>query len=157
MKKYFTVCVVMVCLVTSSLSTPVYAAGSNNDAKAMLIQQLTLKLNELIKELTIILVKQDNVIKGEVSMSRVNADLYFDLYQKNSYMGACVDMIDRIKNSIAVKKVGMTIKDSNIACFASSNNYALSIKTSKGYSCADSTGIMRDTTGPTIKTACPVK
>lgn len=147
----------MVLLVVTT--TPAQAAQPvqiNAEAKAALIKELTLKLNELVKELNILIEKQDSVIRSEASTSMVSAEIFYTSNMSAGYVGACKDAIARITNSTAVKNAGITFKPNQIQCFDSKIGYALSIKNSKGYSCADSTGTMKSTLSPAVGVTCPV-
>lgn len=157
MKKYILFGLVTVVLFAT---TPVIAAQPvqlTAEAKAALIKELTLKLNELIISLNALLAGQDMRIKTEVSTSRVNAELYYTLNPQQGYVGACTDIKKRIYDSLTATKASEILKKLDISCFDNKNSYALSIKNSKGYSCADSTGVMKETAGPTVGVACPVK
>lgn len=157
MKKYILLGLMAIMVTTT---TPVVAAQPvqmNAEAKAALIKELTLKLNELIIELNALVAGQDARIKSEVSNSRVSAEIYYTIDSQRGYAGACKDVTKRIYDSLALTKSNLIPKSTNVSCFDSKENYALSIKTSKGYSCADSTGVIRETAGPTVGVACPVK
>ena len=157
MKKYFIFSLLIILIGSTNHVVANQTPPLNAEAKATLIKELTIKLHALIKELNVILDKQDSVIRSEASNSLVSAELLYTTHMKTGYVGACKDALARIVNSSAVKKAGMTITGSRIACFDSKNSFALTIKNSKGYSCADSTGVMKTTMTPVVTTVCPVQ
>ena len=143
--------------VAMTVTTPVIAAQPvqlNAEAKAALIKELTLKLNELIITLNALLAGQDMRIKIEVSNSRVNAELYYTINPTQGYKGACVDIKNRINKSLTASNAAGILKSVHMSCFDSKDNYAMSIKTSKEYACADSTGFSGTTTKAVTGTAC---
>jgi hypothetical protein len=156
MKKYITSFLVVLLLIVALPTSAATTTQINAGAKAALIKELTIKLNELIKELNVLIEKQDSVIRTEASTSLVSAEIFYTSNMNTGYVGACKDAIGRIMSSIAVKNAGITFKPNQIQCFDSKNGYALSIKNSKGYSCADSTGTMKSTLSPVVGVTCPV-
>ncbi len=155
MKKYITASLIALLIM---VAVPVNAAPTipmTQEAKATLIKELTVILNGLIKELNTLIEKQDTVIRSEASNSLVSAELFYTLNMNTGYVGACKDAMARITSSTAVKNAGITFKPNQIQCFDSKNGYALSIKNSKGYSCADSTGTMKSTLTPVVGVTCP--
>ena len=155
MKKYITTSLVALLLMTALPAHATQSMSINADAKAALIKELTIKLNELIKELSVLIEAQDKVIRMETSNSLVSAELFYTINMSTGYVGACKDAIARITSSTAVKNAGITFKTNQIQCFDSKNGYALSIKNSKGYSCADSSGTMKSTPSPVTGVVCP--
>ena len=154
MKKYIIFSLMVVML---AATTPVIAAQPvqlNAEAKAALIKELTLKLNKLIISLNALLAGQDMRIKIEVSNSRVNAELYYTSNQSQGYSGACIDIKNRINKSLIASNATGILKSLQMSCFDSKDNYALSIKTSKEYACADSSGFSGTTTKAVTGTAC---
>ena len=154
MKKYIIFGLMVTAMATT---TPVIAAQPvqlNAEAKATLIKELTLKLNELIMALNAILAGQDMRIKIEVSNSQVNAELYYTINPAQGYKGACIDIKNRINKSLIASNATGILKSLQISCFDSKDNYALSIKTSKEYVCADSTGFSGTTINAVTGTAC---
>ena len=145
----------MVVMVTTT--TPVIAAQPvqlNAEARVALIKELTLKLNELIISLNALLAGQDMRIKIEVSNSRVNAELYYTMNPAQGYKGSCIDIKNRINKSLIASNATGILKTLDMSCFDSKGSYALSIKSSKSYSCADSTGFSGTTTKAVTGTAC---
>ncbi len=157
MKKYILLGLMAIMVTTTAPVVAAQPVQLTAEAKAALIKELTLKLNELIISLNALLAGKDMRIKTEVSTSRVNAELYYTLDPRQGYMGACTDIKKRIYDSLTATKASEILKKLDISCFDSKNSYALSIRNSKGYSCADSTGVMKETAGPTVGVACPVK
>ncbi len=155
MKKYITTCLVALLVMTASPASAAQPIQVSAEAKTALIKELTIKLNELIKELNVLIEKQDSVIRTEASTSLVSAEIFYTSNMNTGYVGACKDAIASINSSTAVKNVGITFKPNQIQCFDSKNGYALSIKNSKGYSCADSTGTMKSTLSPVVGVTCP--
>lgn len=125
--------------------------------RKILILQLTLKVQELVKELNVLLERQDTLIQREVSMSRVNAEIYFTMSPEVGFLGVCSDVVNRLTSSTLLKQEKINVSAENITCYDSKEKYVLSVKTSKGYSCADSTGVMKTTSGPAILLGCLVK
>jgi hypothetical protein len=155
MKKYIITSFVALLIMTAFPVSTATATQINAEAKAALIKELTIKLNELVKELNVLIEKQDSVIRTEASTSLVSAEIFYTSNMNTGYVGACKDAIARIMSSTAVKNAGITFKPNQIQCFDSKNGYALSIKNSKGYSCADSTGTMKSTLSPVVGMTCP--
>lgn len=154
MKKYIVFSLMIIMIVTT---TPVMAAEPTQlspEAKAILIKELTLKLNELIISLNALLAGQDARIKAEVSNSRVNAELYYTLNPNRGYTGACTDVQNRVRNSLTKSNASGVLNTLDMRCFDSKVNYALSIKKSTGYACADSTGFSGSTTKAVTTTLC---
>ncbi len=156
MKKFITTSFVALLLIIAVPASATTATQINAEAKAMLIKELTIKLNELIKELNLLIEKQDFVIRSEASNSLVSAEIFYTSHMNTGYVGVCKDAIARITSSAAVKNADITFKSNQIQCFDSKNGYALSIKNSKSYSCADSTGTMKSTLSPVVGVTCPV-
>ena len=154
MKKYILVCLLLVMIANSTPVSAVQPAQLNAEAKAALIKELTLKLNELIISLNALLAGQDMRIKIEVSKSRANAELYYTLNQQRGYLGACTDIMARINSSLLATKSSMNLKSLDASCFDSKTKYALSMKTSKGYVCADSTGFSGEVWRGIVGTSC---
>ena len=93
-------------------------------------------LEKLMKEFTSSLTGSrekgsDASKKSYVHTVRTLAELYYDS-NGNSYLGVCKDSEVRS----ALKSAG------NAACFAKAQEYAVSAKLTKGYYCADSTGLV---------------
>jgi hypothetical protein len=154
MKKYIVVFLMAVMVTTATPAIAVQPVELNAEAKAALIKELTLKLNELIISLNALLAGQDARIKSEVSSSRVNAEIYYTKNPTKGYVGACTDIKNRINESLTSTKATGILKTLDMSCFDTKDNYALSIKTSKEYACADSTGFWGTTTQAVTGTAC---
>lgn len=154
MKKYITSCFVVLLVMTASSVSAAQPTQLSSEAKTALIKELTIKLNELIVSLNALLAGQDARIKSEVSNSRVNAELYYTINQKIGYTGACKDITTRIKESLTRTKSTEILASLTMSCFDSKENYALSIKTSKAYACADSTGFSGTSTKAVTSTVC---
>ena len=129
------------------------AAPASADAKTVLIEKLMVQLQVLIQELNKILQQQDVVVRTEVSRAFVNAELFY-LTNNDSFKGTCNDIVPRIINSSAAKKIGFVIRPATISCYDNASQYALSGKISNGYSCADSTGFVGTTTKALAGTVC---
>ena len=113
MKKYILLGLMAIMVTTT---TPVVAAQPvqmNAEAKAALIKELTLKLNELIIELNALVAGQDARIKSEVSNSRVSAEIYYTIDSQRGYAGACKDVTKRIYDSLALTKSDLIPKSTN--------------------------------------------
>ena len=154
MKKYIIFGLMVVMLGATTPGMAAQPVQLNSEAKAALIKELTLKLNELIMALNALLAGQDMRIKKEVSNSRVNAELYYTMNPAQGYKGSCIDIKNRINKSLVASNASGIPKTLDMSCFDSKGSYALSIKNSKSYSCADSTGFYGTTTKAVTGTAC---
>lgn len=154
MKKYIIASFVVLLMTTAMPVSATATTQISTEAKAALIKELTIKLNELVISLNALLAGQDARIKSEVSNSRVSAEIYYTINQKTGFTGACKDVQNRIINSLTSSKATDILKTLDMSCFDSKDYYAVSIKISKGYACADSTGFSGTSTKAVTGTVC---
>jgi hypothetical protein len=92
MKKYIVSSLMALLLATALPVSAAQPVQMNSEAKAALIKELTIKLNELIIQLNAILAEQDTYIKTRVINSLANAEIYF--YKMSNGHGSKKGMLE---------------------------------------------------------------